>query len=230
MIEKILLLLFSDHGKPTNFKDNPMNAKRLLALASIRPSVTFHKTMTAEEILVLKKYYEILKPKIPHHVDEVKEVGQPHPTLMYDTAKIKFGNLQNLKNFLETHKKAIECGDELIEYDVNNEGAPSGFVLRNAHDNESVTKFPSEINDAFFAFTCINETADKIETKLGEANLFRVLNWNDTAALCSTNLVNRFINNYFLYRWLIFEILKLFYEYYLNGFKIMIYLLILIDK
>ncbi len=39
-------------------------AKRLLALASIRPSKTFHKTMTQEEIEVLRKYYDIIKPKV----------------------------------------------------------------------------------------------------------------------------------------------------------------------
>lgn len=158
-----------------------LNAKRLLALASIRPSVTFHKQMTAEEILILKKYYEILKPKAPVVQESAKDI-EPLPTLTYDTTKISYMNLQVLKSFLETHKKAIEKGEYIIEYDINNDGAPSGFVLK-AVETETVTKFPPETNDAFFAFTIMNEVSDKSETKLAEANLFRILNWNDTSAL-----------------------------------------------
>lgn len=161
-----------------------LNAKRLLALASIRPSATFHKTMTPEEIFVLKKYYEILKPKIPQH-PEVCEEPEAQPTLIYDTTKINYSSLRNLKTFIDSHKKEIDSGNTIIEYDVNNDGAPAGFVLKKQSD-ESVTKFPAEINDAFLALSVMNETSDKAETKLGEANLYRVLNWNDTSALCTT--------------------------------------------
>ena len=55
-----------------------LNAKRLLALASIRPSATFHKQMTPDEILILKKYYEILKPKAPAVQESAKD-GEPLP-------------------------------------------------------------------------------------------------------------------------------------------------------
>lgn len=165
-----------------------LNAKRLLALASIRPSVTFHKQMTAEEILILKKYYEILKPKAPVVQESAKDI-ELLPTLTYDTTKISYMNLQVLKSFLETHKKAIEKGEYIIEYDINNDGAPSSFVLK-AVETETVTKFPPETNDAFFAFTIMNEVSDKSETKLAEANLFRILNWNDTSALTEKVIIH----------------------------------------
>ncbi len=151
--------------------------------------------MTVDEIQVLKKYYELLKPKVPNRNSENKsdeEIEQHQPTFMYDTAKLKLANLQNLKTFLAANKKAIDSGEVVVDYDVDNDGAPAGFVLRQATgDMDIVTKFPTDTNDAFFAFTCINGTDDKVETKLGEANLFRVLNWNDTTALCDIA-----VNNY----------------------------------
>lgn len=176
------------HKELVKREQQSLNAKRLLALASIRPSITFHKSMTADEIQVLKKYYELLKPKIPlRHSENKSDEEEHHPTLMYDTTKLRLVNLQNLKTFLVTHKKAIDSGEVVVDYDVDNDGAPAGFVLRqSAGEKEIVTKFPADTNDAFFAFTCINGTEDKVEAKLGEANLFRVLNWNDTTALCDT--------------------------------------------
>jgi len=169
-------------------------AKRLLALASIRPSKTFHKSMTEEEIEVLKKYYDLIKPKINlmnqngQNIDD--KYTEPYAPIVYDTAKVKFTSLQMLQNFLEKHKKFIETNVYKIEYEQN------GFVLKSQlNENESI-KFPSEINDAMFAFAVntsgsgssekdINNNNNNSNKLVGEANLFRIINWNDTTALSS---------------------------------------------
>lgn len=173
-------------NSPNHHRDlYSLNAKRLLALASIRPSLTFHKSMSPEEISILKKYYQLLKPKIPQQNDNAsKDLDIVQPTIMYDTAKINLTSLHSLKTFLDKHKKEIASGEEQIEYDENNDGAPAGFVLKNV-EKDLCTKFPTETNDAFFALAVMNETNDKAETKMAEANLYRVLNWNDTSALCN---------------------------------------------
>ena len=66
--------------------------------------------MTAEMIMVLKKYYEILMPKV-HNVaysnEKQMDEDEPHP-LTYDTAKINFSTLKNLKPLIENSEATIE--------------------------------------------------------------------------------------------------------------------------
>lgn len=159
------------------------HAKRLLALASIRPSKTFHKTMTEQEIEVLKKYYDIIKPKvalttqISNPASELeKERYESMTPIVYNSAKVNSSSLQNVKNFIDSYKKDIESGLYSIEYDAVND--PKGFLLRSKLD-DSVIKFPNDINDTFFALAIT--TGDKESQRLGEANLFRTVNWNDTS-------------------------------------------------
>lgn len=157
-------------------------AKRLLALASIRPSKTFHKTMTEEEIEVLKKYYELIKPKVNSHNSnqlENDKYTEPYSPIVYDTSKVKFTSLQVLKQFLEKHKKDIDSNVYKVEYENN------GFVLKNQLDENQSIKFPTEVNDTMFALTVTN--SDKETAKLGEANLYRIINWNDTVVPATTN-------------------------------------------
>jgi hypothetical protein len=149
--------------------------------------------MTEEEIEVLKKYYDLIKPKINlmnqngQNIDD--KYTEPYAPIVYDTAKVKFTSLQMLQNFLEKHKKFIETNVYKIEYEQN------GFVLKSQlNENESI-KFPSEINDAMFAFAVNTSGSGSSEKDInnnnnsnklvGEANLFRIINWNDTTALSS---------------------------------------------
>lgn len=176
--------LNTDSSDPSSYlKRLSLNqAKRLLALASIRPSKTFHKTMTEEEIEVLKKYYELIKPKVntnlTNHLDTDK-YSEPYAPIVYDTAKVKFTSLHLLKNFLEKYKKDIDLNVYKIEYE-------NGFTLKNQFDDSSI-KFPSEINDAMFALSV--NSSDKDAAKLGEANLYRIVNWNDTTAVSTAKHV-----------------------------------------
>jgi hypothetical protein len=190
-------------------------AKRLLALASIRPSKTFHKTMTQEEIEVLRKYYDIIKPKVSltasssnvngglsHQTNQQSELEKEYasqPPIVYDTTKVNLLSLHNLKHFIETYKKDIESGMYTIDYDSLSD--PKGFVLKpNQHMNSTLNtiKFPNELNDTFFALAVVtgasssqsssspigSASLSSIEKessiRLGEANLYRIVNWNDT--------------------------------------------------
>jgi hypothetical protein len=171
-------------------------AKRLLALASIRPSKTFHKTMTDEEVLILKKYYEEIKPKpsngnnynsqngmSPFEIEKAKY--ETYPPIVYDSAKVDFSSLNKLKNFISLHKKEIDEGIYCIDYDMTTE--PRGFVLKDVKNNENVIKFPNELNDSFLALAAAN-SSDKESQLMNEANLFRIVNWNDTIVAGSSNL------------------------------------------
>jgi len=153
-------------------------AKRLLALASIRPSKTFHKSMSEEEIEVLKKYYDLIKPKVNTNLNannfDSEKYSEQYLPIVYDTAKVKFASLQLLKDFLEKYKKDIENNVYKIEYE-------NGFLLKSQQDNTVIIKFPSEINDAMFALTIT--ASDKETNRLGEANLYRIINWNDTSSM-----------------------------------------------
>lgn len=157
-------------------------AKRLLALASIRPSKTFHKSMTQEEIEVLKKYYDLMKPKVclnsnsnDNQLELEKKKYENLTPMVYDTGKVSLMSLHNVKQFIEFYKKEIDSGVYVIDYDAVND--PKGFVLKN-QANESVIKFPNEINDTFFALAV--SASERENQGLGEANLFRIVNWNDT--------------------------------------------------
>ena len=161
-----------------NKKASIDQAKRLLALASIRPSKTFHKSMTEQEIEVLKKYYEIIKPKVSlnqnqNDLDNYKIDNSP--PLVYNTAKVNASSLESVRSFLSTYQKDLESGFYKLDYDATND--PKCFVLKNKLD-ESIVKFPEELNDTFFALAA--STTDRDRQSLGEANLFRIVNWNDT--------------------------------------------------
>ena len=190
-------------------------AKRLLALASIRPSKTFHKTMTQEEIEVLRKYYDIIKPKVSlassnnangggssqtNQQSELEKEYASQPPIVYDTTKVNLISLHNLKHFIETYKKDIDSGMYTIDYDSLSD--PKGFVLKpNQQMNSTLNtiKFPNELNDTFFALAVVTGASStqsssspigsaslasiekESSIRLGEANLYRIVNWNDTA-------------------------------------------------
>ncbi|CAF0708858.1 unnamed protein product [Brachionus calyciflorus] len=161
--------------------------KRLLALASIRPSKTFHKSMTEQEIEVLKKYYEIIKPKVSlvnqQNQNEMENLKlETMPPLVYNTAKVNSSSLESVRSFLSTYQKDLELGLYKINYDPNND--PKCFVLKNKLD-ESIVKFPEELNDTFFALAA--STTDRDRQSLGEANLYRIVNWNDTSVTSIEN-------------------------------------------
>ena len=188
--------LYSDSLINNQKKFSVNQAKRLLALASIRPSKTFHKTMTDEEVLILKKYYEEIKPKPSNGNNNNSQNGmtqyeiekskyETFPPIVYDTAKVDFSSLNKLKNFITLHKKEIEEGIYCIDYDMTAE--PKGFVLRDVKNNENVIKFPNELNDSFLALAAAN-SPDKESQLMNEANLFRIVNWNDTIVAGSSNL------------------------------------------
>lgn len=204
-------------------------AKRLLALASIRPSKTFHKTMTQEEIDVLRKYYDIIKPKVTTNnnnnlTDQVsaqtlaqieleKGYASQAPNV-YDTTKVNMLSLHNLKQFIDKYKQDIEAGLYVIDYDSLSD--PKGFILK-PQDNEQqqmTIKFPNELNDTFFALAAVTAATTQPTTtttressswsigsnslssvekecsiRLGEANLFRIVNWNDTTSSQTANVV-----------------------------------------
>ena len=159
-------------------------AKRLLAIASIRPSKTFHKSMSEEEMEILKKYYDLIKPKASANLSNQgqNEASEPfvyYPPITYQSAKVSLTSLKNLKTFIDTYKKEIDSGRYKIDYDMVND--PKGFVLKDQSD-QSVIKFPEEINDSFFALAITN--GDKDNKTMSEANLYRIVNWNDTKASC----------------------------------------------
>lgn len=162
-------------------------AKRLLALASIRPSKTFHKSMTEKEIEILKKYYDSIKPRVSIsnqlNQNELNNLKlENSPPLVYNTAKVNSTSLESVRSFLSTYQKDLESGIYKLDYDGTND--PKCFVLKNKLD-ESVLKFPEELNDTFFALAAT--TTDRERQNIGEANLFRIVNWNDT---CVSSIEN----------------------------------------
>lgn len=183
----------SSNGSTTR-KISIDQAKRLLALASIRPSKTFHKSMTDEEIEILKKYYELIKPKVSvsnqgANSDPDRERYENSPPVVYNTARVNSLTLVNLKNFLDQYKKDLDSGTFSLEFDQTSEesvkqGTNGHFVLKNASSN-SIIRFPDDLNDALVAFAIT--TADKESRTLGEANLFRIVNWNDASVRPSGN-------------------------------------------
>lgn len=185
-------------------------AKRLLALASIRPSKTFHKSMTDEEIEVLKKYYELMKPKgsmmsssSAAAAAEAAERAkyQNSPPVVYNTSKLNSSTLINLRTLLEHYKKDLDSGEYMLEFDQSSEESTGRFVLKSTSRsmetgspskeetstalNESpiMIRFPDELNDALVAFAI--STGDRENRTLGEANLFRIINWNDASTFTS---------------------------------------------
>ena len=145
--------------------------------------------MTDQEIDILKKYYEIIKPKVSvSAASEPEDTGvkEDYKPIVYDTGKVSFVSLQELKKFLDTYKKDIEGGVYEIEYDTHS--TPSGFVLKKPSD-DSVIKFPNAINDTFFAVALT--TTDKENSKMYEANLYRVVNWNDANKKLSSGIANK---------------------------------------
>ncbi|RMZ93155.1 hypothetical protein BpHYR1_054196, partial [Brachionus plicatilis] len=179
----------SEKEKQISFRQ----AKRLLALASIRPSKTFHKSMTEQEIGMLKKYYESIKPRVSisnqlgqNEINNLKLDNSP--PLVYNTAKVNSTSLESVRSFLSTYQKDLECGTYKLDYDGAND--PKCFVLKNKLE-ESVLKFPEELNDTFFAL--VATTTDRDRQNIGEANLYRIVNWNDTC-VASTEHENKKIS------------------------------------
>jgi hypothetical protein len=167
-------------------------AKRLLAIASIRPSKTFHKLMTEEEMDALTKYYNLIKPKASLSATQIAANAAAqqaaenmrcasHPPITYQSAKVNLSSLRNLQSFIDTYKKEIDSGRLTVDYDLASD--PKGFVLKDQTD-QSVIKFPQELNDSFFALAVTH--GDQENKTLSEANLYRIVNWNDTSASCFT--------------------------------------------
>jgi hypothetical protein len=176
-------------NSPQNKKVSLEQAKRLLAIASIRPSKTFHKLMTEEEIDMLKKYYESIKPKgsnaqqlnganLTDYSAQMKN-AEYYPPITYESSKVSLTSLKSLKSFIDTYKKEIDSGRYTVDYDTEND--PKGFVLKDQND-QSVIKFPNDVNDSMFALAITN--SDREKQRLSEANLYRIVNWNDTVASC----------------------------------------------
>jgi hypothetical protein len=101
-------------------RDSVNAVKRLLSLASIRPSKTFHKEITTKETEVLKRYYEVLKPRgsITTNSTQATNIKNENPAksqidqipILYDSAKINLESLNFLDKFLKEHKSAINEG------------------------------------------------------------------------------------------------------------------------
>ncbi len=164
-------------------------AKRLLAIASIRPSKTFHKLMTEEEMDALTKYYNLIKPKASVTSQAAANAAAQqaaenarsasHVPITYQSSKVNLSSLRNLQSFIDTYKKEIDSGRLTVDYDLASD--PKGFVLKDQTD-QSVIKFPQELNDSFFALAVTH--GDQENKTLSEANLYRIVNWNDTSASC----------------------------------------------
>ena len=156
-------------------------AKRLLALASIRPSRTFHKELTIEEAEILKKYYEIIKPKINtntidseiynQNLEKQKLIETP---ILYNSGKINYDTFSCLEMFLTEYKSEITSGKYQIEY---NSSGYNGFILKNV-ETESIVEFPPNVHDTFVALAIsINSSGNP---NLDENHILASINWNDT--------------------------------------------------
>jgi hypothetical protein len=156
-------------------------AKRLLALASIRPSKTFHKELTIEEAEILKKYYDIIKPKVQITVSQLendefsaekaKIIEIP---ILYDSAKINYDTFSCLEMFLTEYKSEITSGKFNIEYNLP---GYHGFILKNS-ETDTIVQFPAHVHDTFVALA-ISINAHGNST-LDENHILKSINWNDT--------------------------------------------------
>lgn len=135
-----------------------------------------------------------------------REKYQNSPPVVYNTAKINSLTLINLKNLLEQYKKELDSGVYSLEFDQTSEesmreGTTGRFVLKRTPSPPTTTssptdstadmiRFPDDLNDALVAFAV--NTGDRESRTLGEANLFRIINWNDTSTItAATNLSNQ---------------------------------------
>ena len=133
-----------------------------------------------------------------------REKYQNSPPIVYNTAKINSLTLINLKNLLEQYKKELDSGVYSLEFDQTSEesmreGTTGRFVLKRTPSPPTTTssptdstadmiRFPDDLNDALVAFAV--NTGDRESRTLGEANLFRIINWNDTSTVtAATNQV-----------------------------------------
>ena len=133
-----------------------------------------------------------------------REKYQNSPPVVYNTAKINSLTLINLKNLLEQYKKELDSGVYSLEFDQTSEesmreGTTGRFVLKRTPSPPTTTssptdstadmiRFPDDLNDALVAFAV--NTGDRESRTLGEANLFRIINWNDTSTVtAATNQV-----------------------------------------
>ena len=156
-------------------------AKRLLALASIRPSRTFHKELTPEEAEILKRYFEILKPKVnmglnldgdENSSDTDKQQKAIELPIFYDSTKISYDTFSCLEMFLTEYKTEITSGKFQIEY---NPPGYAGFVLKNK-ETDTVIEFPLHVHDTFVALAMSNNGNPNFD----ENHILKSINWNDT--------------------------------------------------
>lgn len=168
-------------------ENNANNTKRLLALASIRPSKTFHKEITTEEAEILKKYYEIIKPRVSFGSNDnqierdtnVADSQHNQIPILYDLAKINLENYKNLEQFLNDNKEKLINGEYTIAY---NPPGHSGFVLEHKL-KDKILKFPSNTHDIFVALILAKNSNKNV--RLNEANILRSLSWNDKDTILS---------------------------------------------
>lgn len=130
---------------------------------------------------------------------------QNSPPVVYNTAKLNSSTLINLRNWLEHYKKDIDSGEYSLEFDQSSGEESTGrFVLKstsrssdasssspnnnNPESSPKTIRFPDDLNDALVAFAV--NTGDRENRTLGEANLFRIINWNDATAASMPNRLN----------------------------------------
>lgn len=169
-------------------KHSVINAKRLLAIASIRPSKTFHKEITPEESNLLKKYYEILRPRFRRSSNsDIESNTQPvlmqtkadsQVPILFESSKLNVESMRSLEVFLSEHKEAISSGKFVIEFDTS--GFHNCFVLKNK-ENNSVVRLPENTHDTFVALAMSRNS--KKNSNLSEEQILKSINWNDSSAV-----------------------------------------------
>ena len=114
--------------------------------------------------------------------DPDRERYENSTPVVYNTSRVNSLTLFNLKSFLEQYRKNSDVlsleFDETSEESLKQGNTSGRFVLRNSALN-TVIPFPDDLNDALIAFAVT--VADKEARTLGEANLFRIVNWNDVS-------------------------------------------------
>jgi hypothetical protein len=164
-------------------RDSVNAVKRLLSLASIRPSKTFHKEITKKETEVLKRYYEVLKPRssittsAKNDKSSLEKNQNDQIPILYDSAKINFESLNQLEMFLNEHKTAICEGKLVIEYNVP---GYNGFVLKD-QQTEEIFKFPQNSYDTFVALVISKSSRGNVN--LDENHILQSVNWNDRTSV-----------------------------------------------
>ena len=125
--------------------------------------------MTQEEIEVLRKYYDIIKPKVSSssannlngassHLNQLNELEKEYASqapIVYDTTKVNLVSLHNLKHFIDTYKKDIDSGMYVIDYDSLSD--PKGFVLKPTTQENGSSLNPIKVRFfCFVLFRCVS--------------------------------------------------------------------------